>query len=155
YAPSLVLALDADAAGQAATLRGLEVAPEATGEESTAVPAWQGRVRRKQVGGKQVFTKLPEGTFRTAGRQKGEIRVLRLPEGKDPDELVRKDPGRWEGLVEGSVPMLDFLFTAAKERFDLSTVEGKSDAALNIVPFLVGMPSKVEQAQYVQRLATL
>lgn len=155
YAPTIVLALDPDAAGQQATLRGLEVAPAATGEELVAVPAWKGRVQRKQEGGRQKITRLPEGTANIVGRTKGEIRVLTLPEGKDPDELVRGDPQRWEQLVASSVPMLDFLFSSTRDRFDLTTPKGKAEAVDAVLPFLAQIPNAVEQAHYLQRLATM
>ena len=152
YTPSIVLALDPDAAGQNATLRGFEVPRE---EEGEAVADYKGRVVRKQVGGKQVFVRLPEGIPAQKGRPKGEIRVLTLPQGKDPDELVKSDPALWERLVASSVPMLDFLFTSARGRFDLSTPKGKADAVDAVIPFLAQIPNPVEQAHYLQRLATM
>ncbi|MBI2886780.1 MAG: DNA primase [Chloroflexi bacterium] len=151
---SIVLALDADAAGQAATLRSLEVAPEAMGEVATAEPAWQGRVRRKQVGGRQVIYALPRGTARIVAQRKGEIRVLELPRGKDPDELLRSDPAIWEQLVQESLPMMDFLLKSVQQRYDLNTPRGKADAAAEALPLLADLPT-VEQAHYLQRLATL
>jgi len=155
YASSIVLALDPDTAGQTATLRSLEVAPEATGEELVAVPAWRGRVRRTQEGGRQRITALPEGSANIISHTKGEIRVLTLPEGKDPDELLKGDPGQWAQLVANSVPMIDFLFSSAQERFDLSTPKGKAEAVDVVLPFLAQIPNAVEQAHYVQRLATM
>ncbi len=155
YTTSLVLALDADTAGQAATLRGLQVAPGALGENATAVPAWQGQVRRKQVSGRQVFSKLPEGMPRIVGRQKGEIKVLSLPEGQDPDSLIREQPEQWRALVDQSVPMLDFIYMSARERLDLTTPKGKAQAVDEILPFIAELPNPVEQAHYLQRLAVM
>lgn len=152
YCPTIVLALDPDAAGQQATLRGFEVPRE---EEGEVVADYKGRVVRKQVGGRQLFVRLPEGIPSQKGRPKGEIRVLTLPEGKDPDELVRGNPEEWEQLVASSVPMLDFLFASTQQRFDLSTPKGKADAVDAVIPFLAQIPNPVEQAHYLQRLATM
>jgi len=152
YTTTMVLALDPDAAGQAATLRGLEVD---TGQVDVAVPSYKGHVQRKQVGGRQVISRLPEGVFNVSGRRKVDARIMTLPEGLDPDELVKSEPARWAQLVESSVPMLDFLFTSTQQRFDLSTPKGKADAVDAVVPFLAHIPNAVEQAHYLQRLATM
>lgn len=151
----IVLALDADAAGQNAILRGLETAPAALGEESVAVPAWKGRVRWQKRDGKSDSVKLPDGVVNIVSRQKGEIRVLQLPHGKDPDELIRTTPDVWESLVADAMPMMDFVLLAAQRRFDLHDPKGKSDAAEMVMPFLAQMPNTVEQAHYTQKLAGL
>ena len=155
FTPNFILALDADSAGQAATMRGLAVAPQAMGEEFTAEPAYQGRVRRKQVNGKQVYYKLPEGTANIVAKHRGEIRVLELVGGKDPDDVLREDPGAWEQLVENSLPMMDFVLKSVQQRYDLKTPRGKDDAVNEVLPIIADMASPVERSHYLQRLATL
>lgn len=44
-----------------------------------------------------------------------ELAVALLPEGMDPDEAVRADPGLIDRAVSAAVPMHDFLFAAALE----------------------------------------
>ncbi|MEK7217028.1 MAG: DNA primase, partial [Chloroflexota bacterium] len=95
FTSEVVLALDADAAGEAATMRGLEVAPEAMGHEATAVPDWEWQWQKKNVNGRQVTTRSLVGVPRIIGKQKGEIKVLRLPGAKDPDALIRDHPEDW------------------------------------------------------------
>ncbi len=155
FTANFVLALDADSAGQAATLRGLTMAPEAMGDELTAVPAWEGRVRHKQVSGRQVYDKIPNGAMNIVAKHRGEIRVLELPEGKDPDDVLRDDPAIWEQLVGESLPMMDFVLRSAQQRFDLKTPRGKRDAVEEVLPIIADLASPVERAHYVQRLATL
>lgn len=150
----IVLALDADAAGQNAILRGLETAPAGLEEEAVAVPAWQGRVRWNKTG-QAADAKLPRGVVHIVSRQKGELRVLQLPHGKDPDELIRTAPEEWDGLVAAAMPMMDFLLVAAQRRFDLQDPRGKAGAVDLVLPFIAQVPSAVERAHYVQRLAAL
>ena len=152
---NFVLALDADAAGQTATLRGLEVAPDAMGEEATARPAWQGKVRRRQVDGRQVFYGLPTGAANIVAKRKGEIKVVELPRGQDPDDVIRENPAHWQELIAQSVPMMDFLFKSIQQRYDLTSPRGKDEAAKEVLPFIAELPSPIEQAHYLQRLATL
>ncbi|HLC30928.1 MAG TPA: toprim domain-containing protein, partial [Dehalococcoidia bacterium] len=152
---NFVLALDADAAGQTATLRGLEVAPDAMGEEATASPAWQGKVRRRQVDGRQVFYGLPTGAANIVAKRKGEIKVVELPRGQDPDDVIGENPAQWQELIAQSVPMMDFLFKSIQQRYDLTSPRGKDEAAKEVLPFIAELPSPIEQAHYLQRLATL
>jgi DNA primase len=70
----IVFALDPDAAGDNATLRSLVVAREALADY------------------KPVATRRGIGYQKTA---RCTLRVAQLPDGKDPDELVRADPARW------------------------------------------------------------
>ena len=55
FSNNIVLALDADAAGAEATLRGLEVARGALDQKVVAVPTWRGTVRYERV--------LPDARF--------------------------------------------------------------------------------------------
>src|SRR5918997_867589 len=41
-----------------------------------------------------------------------ETAIVRLPEGKDPDELIRKAPERWPEVVATAQPFLDFYVEA-------------------------------------------
>lgn len=152
---TIVLALDSDAAGQNAILRGLETAPAGLGEEAVAVPAWKGRVRWQRKIGQSDNVKLPEGVVNIVTKQKGEIRVLQLPTGKDPDELIRNTPDIWDGLVADAMPMMDFLLLSAQRRFDLQDPRGKADAVALVMPFIGQLRGGVEQAHYVQKLAAL
>ena len=75
YARRIILALDADAAGNAATLRGLSVAREALDREAEI-----------------VFD--PRGLVRTEGRLGADIRVMTLPARPRPGRRHRPRPGR-------------------------------------------------------------
>jgi DNA primase len=99
-----------------------------------------------------------EAMLRTVGHENtlgAEIKVVVLPEGKDPDDVIRADAGEWEKLVEGAVPLLDFLFRKTTEGLDLSTAGDKSRAAEKLVPVLRNMNDTVRQAHYYQLLARL
>ncbi len=120
---SFVLALDPDAAGQEATLRSLE---------STY------RVLESQpLGRKRLF----------------DLKVAALPTGLDPAELIRQDPKEWERLVREAVDFMDFYIPAQASRYDLSSSNGKEQAAQAIGPTIMSTRNAFEQDRSFSLLA--
>jgi len=133
---NLVLALDADAAGARATLRGLEMAREALGREM--VP---------------VIT--PQGLVRYEGRLQVALHITILPQGQDPDDVIRADPARWSQLVDAALPVLDYYFQALTADLDLGSPKGKAEAVRRLAPILNEIGDPVEREHYLQRLARM
>lgn len=130
-----VLALDPDAAGQEATLRSLE-------------SSW--RVFEQQPLARQRGTTLYQ-----KGQQTASLAVAPLPVGRDPDQLIRDDPQSWERLVADAPPLLDYLMAALARKFDLSTSQGKAEAAARLLPLIAGLENPFEQDRSFRRLADL
>lgn len=135
-AKKLVLALDADAAGSQATVRGLDVAKEAFDRKPVPVVTARGLVRYED-------------------QLDAEIRVAELPAGLDPDEVLKEDVGKWDALVSGALPVVEYYLRNAVSRFDLSSPKGKGAAAREVLPIIQEITSSVERAHYLQQLAHL
>ncbi|MYB48542.1 MAG: DNA primase [Dehalococcoidia bacterium] len=120
---TVVLALDADAAGQEATLRSIEA-------------SWRAMERR-----------------RFGQRQEVALRIAVLPEGSDPDDIIRESVDRWDEIVKSSVPYMDFVIPAMARRHDLSTPQGKGRAAEALMPIILSMGNAFEQDRYFGQLA--
>jgi len=133
FTTNLLFALDADAAGAEATLRDLEVALQASDRKATPVPNWMG-----------VGSKLS-----------AHIGVIYLPQGKDPDEVIKESPEAWERLVAGAIPMMDYLFEVVQGKVDLSRAEGKKAAAEQLLPRVSEIDDELEQELYLQKLSRL
>ena len=134
YTKRLVLALDPDAAGIQATLRGVQVARQVLKQE------WE-----------PVFD--PRGLVGYEARLGAEIRILRLPGGQDPDDLIRKDPERWATLVEEAVPVMDFYLQMLLEGLDPDDTKAKARIVDTLLPVLRAVADPVERDGYVQKLA--
>jgi DNA primase len=132
----IVLALDADAAGQAATWRALQVADASLRTGLTPVV---GPNRRQQ-------RFVPDRSVR--------LRVLALPNEKDPDDLIRSNPSAWPTVVKAALPVIDFVLQRLEARHDLKTARGKAAAADEIAEVLVGIANPIEQDSYTNEVAT-
>ncbi len=99
-----------------------------------------------------------EAMLRTVGYENllnAEIRVIILPAGKDPDEVIREDLNRWQELVDKSVPLIDFLFEKTTAKLDLNTARDKSGAVDRLLPVVAAINDPIRQAHYLQKLAAL
>lgn len=133
----VVLALDSDAAGQAATWRALQLAERSLVDGRT--PSVGPRAGRAHL--------VPRRTVR--------LKVLTIPGAKDPDELIRSDPGAWRELVAHAQPVVDFVLASLPRRHDLTSPSGKAEAAAELTELLTGVGNPVEQDAYVQRAAVV
>jgi DNA primase len=132
--PEICLALDPDAAGQNAAVRGADVAREALADGATPVP-------------------LPSGAIAFATTSRSSVRIVELPDGLDPDELILREPERWRQVVESGQPVIDFLLDRVSRRFDLTTVQGKVDAVDAVTPLLTEIADPIQRAHYVELAA--
>ena len=131
-----VLALDSDTAGQRATLRGLDVARQVMDHEIVPVPTARGLIRFEE-------------------RLAADIRIAALPEGLDPDEVIRDDPARWTALIEQARPVMDYYFDALTADLDLTTAKGKAEAVRRLGPLIAEMGDRVQRTHYLQQLARM
>lgn len=129
-----ILALDPDAAGIHATLRGLEVARET--------------LERK---GQAIFD--PRGLVGYQGRLNADIRVVSLPDGLDPDELILQDRARWDALLGGSQPIIRFYFQELLKQVDAREPRGKAQIVDTMLPLLQDLADGVEREAYVREIA--
>jgi len=85
------------------------------------------------------------------GRQ---VRFLFLPEGEDPDTLVRKiGKERFSRLIDGATPLADFFFDHLAEGLDLASIEGRARLSSLAAPLLRQMPTGLYRQLMIERLA--
>ena len=130
-ASKFVLALDPDVAGQEATLRSLEA-------------SWK-------VIGEQASRGSSDGILRQ--RDPVTLNIAALPDGRDPDELIRHDPQEWERLTQNAPPLMSYLIPAIATRFDIATGQGKSRVVETVFPLIAATADVYEQQRHMQSLA--
>ena len=83
-----------------------------------------------------------------------DLRVVQMPEGKDPADLV--SAGEMDVLtkaIEDSVPIVAFQIEKTLERHDLTEVEGKTRALREAAPLIAHLEDAVARGEYARRLA--
>ncbi|MBM3957131.1 MAG: DNA primase, partial [Gemmatimonadetes bacterium] len=128
-AGTVVLAMDADVAGQEATYNTLRT-------------VW-GDAARALAG-----TPAP-------GRKGLVLKVARLREGSDPDDLIRRSPQDWQEAIAAAAPVIDYLMEQAASRYDLTASSGKAEAAEALIPLIHTERNQYEQERYLTRLADI
>jgi DNA primase len=129
-----VLALDPDAAGVKATLRGLEVAREALDHSNDL-----------------VFD--ARGLLHNEARLQADLRVSSMPDDLDPDEIVLRNPEEWKNLIATAKPIITHVLDTLIAGADINDPKTKSDIAGRILPLINDVPNPVERDAYRQQVA--
>ncbi|AKH21512.1 DNA primase [Sedimenticola thiotaurini] len=101
-----------------------------------------------EAGWKALETALPQM------RDGREARFLFLPNGEDPDSLIRKE-GReqFEQRIAQATPLSSFLFDKLEEEVDMTSLGGRARLAELAKPLLVKLPGGLFREMMYQRLA--
>ena len=83
-----------------------------------------------------------------------DARVLIMPEGSDPADLVARLGGEaFRELTKTAVPIVEYRLRREIERFDLSDSEGRTRAVRAGIPILVRIRDEVMRRDYTSRLS--
>jgi len=114
YSEEVIIAYDSDSAGQAATMRGLDILEE-TGCN---------------------------------------VKVLILPEGKDPDEYIRiHGPDKFKNLIDRAISLLDYKIRVQRNMHNLDTLEDKLKLLNGIADTLAEHDNPIERELYAKNYA--
>jgi len=83
------------------------------------------------------------------------IKIVTMPEGKDPADIVSEDVNKWQTLVEEAKSIHDFYFENTLSKFDKNILEGKKRISKVLLPIIKRIPNKIEQSIWVQDLARI
>jgi DNA primase len=136
FSKRFALALDADAAGYQATVRSMTLAQETLAERVVPVPT-------------------PGGLIKYESHLDIDIRIITLPQGQDPDKVIRESPALWAELVENALPIVEYYFRILISELDLDSPKGKAEAVRRLLPVIQEIGNAVERTHYIQKLARL
>ncbi|MDX1766376.1 MAG: DNA primase, partial [Candidatus Saccharimonadales bacterium] len=81
------------------------------------------------------------------------LSIISMPQGSDPDELIRKSKSAWQKVVKDARYIMDWLIDYYRHALDLKTARGKKLFADNIVQIIARLSDPVEQDHYLQMVA--
>jgi DNA primase len=84
-----------------------------------------------------------------------EIKVVILPEGKDPDDVIKADADIWRKLLVDARPVIDYIFDMAVAGLDLTRVSDRTKVRDRLYPVVDNVKDVVRRAYYLQKLAGL
>jgi len=82
-----------------------------------------------------------------------EIKVVRLPEGKDAADLIAKNPKEWEDALCSTKSILDFYFETAFLGKDKKDPAEKKEISKILLPIIKKIPNQIEKSFWIQKLA--
>ncbi len=100
------------------------------------------------IGGSELFGLIAEG-----GVEVTAVKVARLPEGKDPDEVIRDNPDAWREAVRTAQPIMEYLIDFHARSVNLHTADGQKRAVDAVVPLLRQIGDPTVRDSYLQKLA--
>ncbi len=124
YAKRIVLAYDVDAAGEKAGTLGVTALAELI----------------RQLQSDATGVKLED------------VRVARLPDGKDPDEVVRESTDAWTGAISAAKPLVEYLIGHHAQRFDLKTSSGRLGFVDAVMPSLRDIADPLRRDEALQEV---
>ncbi len=114
YFEEIIISYDADTAGQAATIRGLDIL--------------------NGIG--------------------CNVKVLVLPDGKDPDEFVKKNGElSYRKLADNALPLVEYKIKVLKNQINIDSTDGKIEFLNKCSDLLSKIDNRVERDMYISKLA--
>ena len=82
------------------------------------------------------------------------VRVIVVPDGKDPDEYIRKHGAEaFQELVKKALPLVEYRLQYVLKNFDHDSLEGKVKALHAMLPVLTGIREPAVLGEYIKRLS--
>lgn len=82
-------------------------------------------------------------------------KIIILPFGKDPDELIKKDVKAWQKAIAEARSIMEYYFESTLKNKDLSNVDDKKIIAKTLLGIITKIADPIEQAHYLQKLAEI
>jgi DNA primase len=96
-----------------------------------------------------------QGMMSQAGKLQLDVRVLQLPNGKDPDDFIRTTPNEWPEVVNRAKPLVDYVIEMGTRSLSSNAdIHERERLARELLPLLTATESDLQRNDNIQRLAT-
>ena len=80
------------------------------------------------------------------------VRVAILPDAKDPADLILQSPNAWQQCLAESTHIIEYMLYTIFAR-GLSPAELRKAVEEEVLPLVMAIPSKIEEAHYIREIA--
>lgn len=88
-----------------------------------------------------------------ASRVKVSLSIISMPDAKDPDELIQKDPKLWQEAITQNQYALDWLMDRYEKLLDITSAQGKREYSDVLLPVVQALSDDVERDHYLNAIA--
>jgi len=127
----------------------------------TALTENQGRILKKYAD--EIIISYDADTAGQAATQRGldllrdigcNVRVLTVPDGKDPDEYIRKNgPDKFRKLAENALPLVEYKIKVLRGEHNLSITEEKVKFLNKAAAVMAKVENVMEREMYIKKLS--
>jgi len=82
-----------------------------------------------------------------------DVGVVRLPDGRDPDEVMRDDADTWRTAADNPQPIVEYLIDTYAKRHDPRTLAGRDKLVAAVMPTIRRVTNPTQRDGYLQLLA--
>ncbi|HYF96865.1 MAG TPA: DNA primase [Patescibacteria group bacterium] len=84
-----------------------------------------------------------------------DLNIITIPSGKDPDELIKKDPKLWEKAIADAEYAVDWIINTYRTKLDITTGLGKKKFSDELAKVIKDLTDPVEKDHYIQVVARM
>ncbi len=89
-----------------------------------------------------------------AGRLSVDLRILQAPAGKDPDDLLRQSPERWDSLVATALGVADYVIDTEMAALpEAPSMPEREALARRVLPLLLASENNLYKQENLQKLS--
>src|SRR3989339_137248 len=81
------------------------------------------------------------------------VKILSLPDGKDPDECIRKNLDGWRTAIKEAKYFMDYYFDKTFEGLNLDRIEDRDSIKTNLLPHVLKLPNEIEKDFWVKKIS--
>jgi len=84
-----------------------------------------------------------------------EIKIISLPKGKDPDDVIKEDVGTWQHLLDEALPVMYYTFIMLTADLDMTKEENQILAASKLLKIITNTKDSIKLDRYLKNLENL
>ncbi len=81
-------------------------------------------------------------------------KIISLADNKDPADCILANLSLWQEAIKKTEKIVEFYLKQALKQYDAKSVEGKKEISKMVLPLVKKIPNKVEQAHWLQEMAS-